>query len=36
MWTQDDETLLGKAIHDEGNMAALLAWWTEVARFGPS
>lgn len=36
MWTYDDETLLGKAIHDEGNMAALLAWWIEVARFGPS
>jgi hypothetical protein len=36
MWTYDDETLLGKAIHDEGDMATLLAWWTDVARFGPS
>lgn len=36
MWTYDDETLIGKAIRDDRDMASLLAWWTEVARFGPS
>lgn len=36
MWTYDDETLIGKAIRDDLDMAALLAWWADVARFGPS
>jgi class 3 adenylate cyclase len=36
MWTYDDETLVGKATRDDRDMASLLAWWTDVARFGPS
>lgn len=35
MWTYDDEPLIGKAIRFDRDMAALLDWWTDVARFGP-
>ena len=35
MWTYDGESLVGKAIRDDRDHAALLAWWADVARFGP-
>jgi hypothetical protein len=33
LWSRDDSPLLGKAVRDDRNMADLLAWWHDVARF---
>ena len=33
IWSRDDSRLLGRAVRDDRDMAALLAWWQDVARF---
>ncbi|MBA2264953.1 MAG: hypothetical protein H0W17_01055 [Chloroflexi bacterium] len=33
LWTFDDSRLFAKAVRDDRDMAALLDWWEEVARF---
>ncbi len=33
LWTFDDSRLFAKALRDDRDMAALLDWWEEVARF---
>jgi class 3 adenylate cyclase len=35
MWSLDSRGVLGKAVRDDRDMAALLAWWTAEARFAP-
>ena len=34
-WGYDESEVLGKAVRHDGDMAALLEWWTENARFQP-
>jgi len=34
-WGYDDAAVLGKAVRQDSDMAALLGWWTENARFSP-
>jgi hypothetical protein len=34
-WGYDEEFVLGKAVRHDGDMAALLRWWTDNARFPP-
>jgi hypothetical protein len=34
-WTSDQTALLGKAVRDDLDMGALLAWWRDEARFAP-
>jgi hypothetical protein len=36
MWAYAGETLVCKAMRDDRDMASLLEWWADVARFGPS
>jgi class 3 adenylate cyclase len=33
LWSRDESPLLGEAVRDDSDMAALLAWWQDVARF---
>ena len=33
LWSRDGSDLLGRATRDDRDMAALLAWWQDVARF---
>jgi class 3 adenylate cyclase len=32
-WTYDGTDVLGKAVRDDGDMAALMAWWNDEARY---
>ncbi len=34
-WGYDDAAVLGKAVRQDSDMAALLGWWTDNARFSP-
>ena len=34
-WAYDDADTLARAVRHDGDMAALLGWWTDNARFGP-
>ena len=34
-WGYDDADVLARAVRHDGDMAALLGWWTDNARFGP-
>jgi len=33
LWSRDGSLLLGRAVRDDRDMAALLGWWEDVARF---
>ena len=33
VWSYEDNSLMGKAVRDDQDMAAALRWWSDVARF---